>query len=147
MHRPRNTLLCLDAERAQLWSECEVVERWHRLFNGNLLSQRYSRGEALTPTDSKVLAEVIAAWRQRLISTSWFMRCHNEPIARGANREDDISGRFWEGRFKSQALLDEKALAVCMAYVDLNPIRAMLAQSRSGDRPCILHLYNMNCKA
>ena len=124
-----HVVLHIDTERAQLWSECEVVERWHRLFNGNVLSQRYSRGEVLSQAESETLTAVIATWRQRLASISWFMRCLNEPIARQANREDDVSGRFWEGRFKSQALLDEKALVACMAYVDLNPIRAMLAQS------------------
>ena len=121
--------LYIDKAKAEHWSDRKVVEQWHLLFKGNQLSQRYLKGEALPLAERTVLTRFIREWRKRLMDISWFMRVLNESIARRANREDDCTGRFWEGRFSSQALLDEKALITAMAYVDLNPIRANMAEN------------------
>ncbi len=124
-----HVVLHIDKKQADQWSDLEVVERWHSLFKGNLFSQRFVRGENLDTSQRARLQMIIEEWRSRLCDISWFMRILNEAIAREANREDRCTGRFWEGRFKSQALLDEAALAACMAYVDLNPVRAQMAQT------------------
>jgi REP element-mobilizing transposase RayT len=123
-----HVILHINTDRAKSWSDYEVVERWHQLFNGTVLSQKYLKNEGdLSKVEMLVFQETIDEWRSRLLDISWFMRILNEAVAREANAEDGCTGRFWEGRFKSQALLDEAALMACMAYVDLNPIRANMA--------------------
>ena len=114
----------VDAQAAESWSEREVIDRWTSLFAGNVLVGRYLAGEATSKAEQAKVSEFVETWRARLIDISWFMRVLNESIARQANQEDNCKGRFWEGRFKSQALLDEAAVLACMAYVDLNPVRA-----------------------
>jgi len=122
-------VLHINADKANAWTDTEVIQRWHALYAGNFLSHEYLAGKDLYDAQLKVVSELVTEWRERLMSISWFMRALNEDIARQANAEDVCTGRFWEGRFKSQALLDEAALATCMAYVDLNPIRAQIANA------------------
>lgn len=105
----------------------EIVSRWHQLHQGNPISVKFLDGELLEPHETDALNLLIDVWRERLASISWYMRVINEKIARMANIEDNVTGRFWEGRFKCQALLDEQALLSAMAYVDLNPVRAGMA--------------------
>lgn len=101
-------------------SDDDVIERWSALHRP---PEHFDR---LTETDRTAL---IARWRERLGSISWFMKSVNEPLARKANKEDGCKGRFWEGRFRSQAILDEASLLKCLVYVDLNPVRAGVART------------------
>ena len=121
-----HVVLHVDAQTAKSWSDWEVLQRWTKLFDGPLLVQQFLAGKILDQAQQQRLTEYVTAYRQRLGDISWFMRCLNEYLARKANGEDGCKGRFWEGRFKSQALLDEAAVLSCMAYVDLNPVRAGL---------------------
>lgn len=123
-----HVVLHVDKARAEAWSQEEVVERWMQLYKGNLLVDKWIKErDSLDKATLQVVETIIEDWRTRLFDISWFMRGVNETIARMANEEDNVKGRFWEGRFKSQALLDEVALLSCMAYVDLNPVRADVA--------------------
>jgi REP element-mobilizing transposase RayT len=115
-----HVVLAVEPEAAAHWSDDQVAERWLRLFPVRDAVRYEARRSALMST--------IDRYRERLTDLSWFMKCLDEHIARRANAEDGVTGRFWEGRFKCQLLTDERALAAAMAYVDLNPVRAGIAR-------------------
>jgi REP element-mobilizing transposase RayT len=150
-------VLRVDQDMAESWSSIEIIEKWGELFSLPVIISRFLKGECITSAELKVVDEIIEKWRARLMDISWFMRILNEFVARESNREDKVTGRFWEGRFKSQALLDEQAVIACMAYVDLNPIRADMAktpeesdytsiqeriQQAMKKEPCVLLSFN-----
>jgi len=119
-----HVVIRIDPTVAAVWRAEEVAERWLRLFPVRSYGSVDADGCRVRAALIAANPTLVALYRERLSSLSWFMRCLNEPIARMANREDACSGRFWEGRYKCQALLDEAALLACMSYVDLNPVRA-----------------------
>ena len=130
MSNHTHVVLRVDPKLPESWSDEEVACRWARL------DRRLEPVEPVEVTQRarRLLAQPkrVAELRRRLGSLSWFMRFLNECIAREANTEDRCTGRFWEGRYKSQALLDEAAVVACMTYVDLNPIRAGISDDLAG---------------
>jgi len=111
------------------WSDEEVAKRWWQLFP---LRKNKDKTPAV-PTESELKLFMTHArskqLRSRLSDISWWMRALAEPIARRSNIEDKCTGRFWEGRYKCQKLADETAILACSAYVDLNPVRAGVADT------------------
>lgn len=110
-------------------SDTQIAVRWRTLF-----PIRRENGEPASPNEAEISAitsnpALVNCYRQRLSCISWFNRCLCEYIARRANLEDDCTGRFWEGRFKSQRVFDTAGIIACGAYIDLNPVRAGLAKS------------------
>ncbi len=129
MNNHYHVILHVDGDQAKLWTSSEIFDRWSRLYGLPDVVKRAVTGEQLSAEDNAAVGAKVETWRARLMDISWFMKCINYEIAVKANREDEGSGRFWEGRFESQALLDETALLQCMAYVDLNPVRAKIAKT------------------
>jgi len=128
----------VDKGRAKNAESKDVVRRWHQLFNSKDVTRKYLDGDPLDPHERYQIDILVDTWRARLHDLSWFMKVLNENTARSANQEDKCTGHFWEARFKSQALLDEKAVLSAMAYTDLNPIRAAMATTpESSDHTSI----------
>ena len=126
MSNHMHVLVWTDPERAEAWSADEVARRWLRLcpksapkgMTEELAIRQLARDE-----------RQIRVYRERLASLSWFMKTLKEPIARRANAEDECTGAFWEGRFNSYRVVDEAGALTCAVYVDLNPIRACVAET------------------
>ncbi len=131
MHNHYHLVVRVDDERVQDLSTEEVVRRWTSLYKGPLLVQRYVGNERQDMSEGELrqVDMLATVYRERLCNLSWFMKNLNQYIARRANAEDQVTGHFWESRYKCQALLDEKAVLAAMAYTDLNPVRAGMTES------------------
>lgn len=112
------------------WSNTTVARRWLQLCpvgkKKDDAPQEPTQAEINSIVNDKVK---LAAIRLRLSDISWWMRLLCQRIAQWANREENEDGRFWAGRFKATRLIDATSVLACAAYVDLNPIRAAMAET------------------
>lgn len=115
---------------AEKWSPSEVVRRWLKIS-----PRSFNRdGTPKEPTEKQIKAiaadkDTVEVLRRRLSDISWWMKYYSQWISAKANKEDEKTGHFWEGRFKSDVLMEDLSLLRCMLYVDLNPVRASIARS------------------
>jgi len=127
----------------ELWNDREVAERWIHLCPSELekLEKQQARRLAAGLVSATAIADVrehylktmmndqaeMPVLRGRLSDISWLMKLLCENIARQANREDEVTGKFWESRFQSDRILDEANALACSMYINLNPVRAQIA--------------------
>lgn len=124
----------LAPQQAEHWDDHDVANRWTQIYKGTELLRRWLNKQPMSAAEEQSVQETIQEYRRRLQDLGWFMKTINEPLARQANREDEYRGHFFEARYTSQALVSEQALLACMAYVDLNPVRAGIAQTPEASR-------------
>lgn len=109
------------------WDDRTVAIRWL-----SITPAYDADGNPIEPKEAEINKIVnhpvrLAELRSRLSDISWWMRYFSHYIACRSNREDEVSGHFWESRFGSEVLESDASTVACMIYVDLNPIRAGLA--------------------
>jgi REP element-mobilizing transposase RayT len=125
------------------WDDTEVARRWLTLCPKRRPSKRKNAknegdvGKQAEPTQAEIDAIVndpaeLQDLRSRLSDISWWMRLLSQKIGSRANRDDKEVGKFWQSRYKGVKLLDEASILACAAYVDLNPIRAAIAENLEG---------------
>jgi hypothetical protein len=114
----------------ETWDDTEVARRWLMLCPNRKKKDRSPE----EPNEFELNSirndpDKLAMIRTRLSNVSWWMRLLCQNIGTRANQEDEQVGKFFQGRYRAVRILDEETLLACSAYVDLNPIRAAMAET------------------
>ena len=115
------------------WEDTEIARRWLLLCP----VRKNADGVPEEPNEMELNSvrndpQRLAMIRLRLSDIGWWMRLLCQNIATRANKEDREIGKFFQSRFRAVRLLDDAAILACAAYVDLNPIRAAMAETLEG---------------
>ena len=130
VHNHLHVLLRTRPDIVDQWTDQEIAERWV-ILHPNYRQRERPKSVSKDQVVDWLLGDkdLIATIRERLSDVSKWMGSLAGPIARRANKEEGKKGHFWEDRFGSQLILDEAGLLACAIYVDLNPVRAALAET------------------
>ncbi len=117
-------------ELAWCWTDEEVARRWLTL---SLAGRRPDLEDIEGPSDAAVAALVedkprIEELRRRLSNLGAYHAAWREWTAKRWNREDRVSGHFWQGRYGVTTALDDAAVLTQSTYVLLNAVHAGLEQ-------------------
>ena len=109
--------------------DVEIAKRLVRLYPGFQCLQALPE-EADAERVRELLSDLDELHRRKYLLTdiSIFMARWEEAVARRANKVEDKKGRFWEGRFHCQKLLDTASILAATIYVELNPLRANIVE-------------------
>ena len=100
--------MCPDSD----FSDDDIRERFHRCYG---LFRKLMDGQ-------------VPHYREKWSSLSKFMQEVKVGFSRFYNKRHDRQGYFWGERFKSVIVQSGEALLNCLAYIDLNPVRAGLVE-------------------
>jgi len=101
-------LVRLDPDGGDSWSAEEIARRWAKLFPPrNPGKDGKPRGVTKEWIDEQIKKPGwVPKMSERLKSLSWFMKSLKEPLSWLANQQDGTKGTFFQGRFKSIAIID-----------------------------------------
>jgi len=122
-------VLTIRPDIVAVWSDREVAQRWLTHLPSSSACDVPQTAKEEDIRDLLCDPAKIARCRLRLCSLSEFHKAFKTPLAQLANREENMTGRFWQSGYKSRQVLDRTDLLSTMAYVDLNPIRASMERT------------------
>jgi REP element-mobilizing transposase RayT len=119
-------------------------EREGRLFEhlGLLYSKAYLaqlKAELAVMTEkgmAELYEKTVQGYLDRLCSLTHFMKELKERFSRWFNKRHGRRGTLWQDRYRSVLVEDGEALRTMAAYIDLNPVRACLADDPKDYRWC-----------
>ncbi|QBK04730.1 transposase [Hylemonella gracilis] len=121
-----------EVDRRQMLQLLETQAREHRVaLHAYVLMDNHVH-LLLTPATAEGLPKMMQAVGRRYVR--WFNDRHGR------------SGTLWEGRYRATVIEAERHLLPCMAYIDLNPVRAGLV-AQAADYPWSSHTHYIGQRA